>query len=74
MNIFQSEKYRNKETVALIDGDIILYSVAWSAEKDNDIYIVKHKCYSMISQILSAVGTPSYIGYLTPSVVFRKAK
>jgi 5'-3' exonuclease len=63
-------KYHEK--VCLIDGDIILYNVAWGNEKEEFAWNVKYSVYQTILSILAKTQTSSYIAYITGSNNFRK--
>lgn len=63
-------KYHEK--ICLIDGDIILYSVAWGSEKEEFSWNVKYNIYQTVLNILSKTQTSNYIAYITGNNNFRK--
>ncbi|MEM4710651.1 MAG: hypothetical protein QXL18_01755 [Candidatus Woesearchaeota archaeon] len=60
------------EKICLIDGDIILYNVAWGSEKETFEWNVKYNIYYTLLSILTKNNTTDYIGFITGLNNFRK--
>ena len=57
---------------ALIDGDIVVYRGAMSAEKEEQ-WVALARADQMIQDILADTGATSYNVYLTGTANFRRA-
>jgi len=62
---------QNKEAINLIDGDIILYSTAFSCEQEQDWKEVQKKIHNVISELVEQTGSKLYIGFLQGVNNFR---
>ena len=58
--------------IALIDGDLVLYRCAASAEND-PFEIAKSRVNELLDQILVAIGATEYRFFLSGKKNFRKA-
>lgn len=61
----------NKEMIAAIDADSLIYIIAWNHREHSDEVPVKQSCDSFIRDILLSAGCDSYIGVFSDHKNFR---
>jgi len=62
----------NKDTLLVIDYDILLYEFGFGLEKVNDSYVVEKAIDNFHNKLFHKFGTQSYLGYLNGKDNFRE--
>lgn len=62
---------QNNESINLIDGDIILYTTAFSCNQERDWKEVQKKIHNIIQEMVENTGTSLYMGFLQGTGNFR---
>lgn len=65
-------EFPNSETLLLIDGDILLYSVGWGSEDVEDEWVVDSKIESFFARLFDSLKVYNYKVYLTGKGNFRE--
>jgi len=64
--------FPNKDTLLVIDGDILLYSVGWGSEDIEQSWIVDQRIENFFKRLFTKFETYNYKAYLTGKGNFRE--